>query len=765
MASFCQLVEPVGDSTLACRNMNRVERGALARYASLTACILAVAVGPLDAQAPEHEEEIEGVVRDADSGSPLAGAVVTEVGSGRAATTHGDGSFHLAVPDRDGYALRVERLGYRSLTMEVGGGAVASVLIIQLEASPIDVGGLVVTGAISARAAAEALRPVNVVSGQDLQRRLRGTVAATLAAEPGVSVTAMGPATARPVIRGMSGDRVLMLEDGARSGDLSSTGADHASSLDPASARRIEVVRGPAAILYGSNALGGVVNVIRDEVPTDVPHHPTGAVTLQGSTVTAAVGGNAHVRAALTDHVPIRIEAGGRTSGDLRTPLGRLGNTGTESWSLGGGTSWVGDRGHVGSAVRFHRNDYGIPGGFVGGHEEGVRVEMERASTKVDGRLEGSWGPFRSVEFDGAYTWYRHLEIEPPDLIATFFKLRTTSGDALARHEAWGPFSNGAFGARGSFEQFDFAGELSTPDTRRATVAAYVFEEIDLDPVRIEAGLRYDWVRVDPLQDDPEADIGAILDRTYHAASGSIGVLYSVGGGAILGASVSRAFRTPDVNELYSEGPHLAAYAFEVGNPSLENEVGTGVDVFVRVERDRVSAEVTGFRNDVSGYIYPSETGDTSRTNLPVYQFRGEDALLQGYEGRFEWRVGGDLTAHGTISYVHAARKDGDEPLPLIPPVQGRVGLEYERPGWFARAETAWAGRQDRVGEFETPTAGYAVFDASAGVRLTVAGRLHVLTLSAENLTDRIYRNHLSRVKDIMPEAGRGLSVTYRVVF
>ncbi|MEX0836823.1 MAG: TonB-dependent receptor plug domain-containing protein, partial [Gemmatimonadota bacterium] len=391
---------------------SHVIRRTLVALTVLCAPVLAIRA---DAQTPEHQGEIEGVVRDAESGDPLAGVLVSVVDARPAATTHGDGSFHIAGLAPGMHTLRVERLGYRTLTLDVSTDETGALLVIELTASPLDVSGLIVTGALSERSAAESLRPVNVLSGQDLQRRLQGTVAATLASEPGVAVTSMGPATARPVIRGLSGDRVLMLEDGVRSGDMSSTGSDHATAMDPSSARRIEVVRGPAAILYGSNALGGVVNVIRDEVPSDVPHHPTGAVTLQGQSVTGAYGGSAHVRTAVTDRIPVRLEVGGRSSGDLRTPIGRLENTGAERWNVGGGVAWVEENGHIGAAFRAFKNDYGIPGGFVGGHEEGVRIEMERMSTRVDGRLEGEWGPFRSLEVDGSHTWYRHLEIEPPN--------------------------------------------------------------------------------------------------------------------------------------------------------------------------------------------------------------------------------------------------------------------------------------------------------------------------------------------------------------
>jgi iron complex outermembrane recepter protein len=635
----------------------------------------------------------------------------------------------------------------------------------ELEPSPLVIPGLVITGTLTERSARETLRPVNVMSGDELQRRLQSTVAATLASEPGLATTGMGPATARPVIRGLSGDRVLLLEDGARVGDVSSGSADHATALDPTSALRIEVVRGPAALLYGSNALGGVVNVIRDEVPSWVPHHPTGAATLQTQTVNSTYAGSAFMQLALSGSVPLRVEVTGRTSGDLRTPAGTLDNTGADSWTAGAGTAYVSDWGHVGGAFRYYRNDYGIPGGFVGGHPEGVRVEMERTSSKLRGLVDRRVGPFESLELDATYTWYRHSEIEPPDILGTFFKLRTLSGDVLARHGALGPFSSGAIGARTSWEDFVFRGDLSTPDSRRYTAAAYAFEEIDLEPVTVEAGLRYDWVRVDPLEEDPDSPIGAIRDRTFHAASGSLGLLLDAGAGVTLGASVARAFRTPDIGELYSEGPHLAAYAYEVGNPSLGTEVGTGVDAFVRFGTDAVEAEVTAFYNDIAGYVYGEETGEISPVQLPVYQFKGSDAVLEGFEGRVDWRTVGDLVVQGTASYVRGSLRETDEPLPLIPPLHGRVALEYAPTRWFARAEAELAKGQSRIGEFETATDGYRVFHAAAGLRVTLGGRLHVLTLSLENLTDEEYRNHLSRVKEIMPEAGRGLSVTYRVVF
>ena len=735
------------------------------------AVVLAAIVGPpvtrapAQAQEPEHAGEIEGVVRDAETGEPLAGSFVSVVGTGTAAVTHGDGTFHLTGIEDGSYAIHADRLGYRGVTIEVTVEDESAVVVIELVASPIALQGMVVTATISERDAAEALRPVSVMAGDELQLEMQGTIAATLASLPGLAVTSMGPTVSQPVVRGLSGDRVLLLEDGTRVVDASNSGTDHTNALDPASARRIEIVRGPGALLYGGNALGGVINVIRDEIPSAVPHHMTGSATLQSQTVTGSVGGSAAMTFPVSEHVPVRVEAVARTGGELKTPVGTLLNTDGDMWSGGAGSAYVGDWGHMGASFRGYLNRYGIPGGFVGGHEEGVRIEMERATSKFRTRITRPVGAFQGLRFDAFHSWYEHREIEPPDILGTLYTQQAASGDILGQHAGWGPFAAGAVGARVSWEDFGYGGSLYTPDTRRLRAAAYLLEEIDLGSTRIEWGLRYDWTRADPVHEDRDSDIGEIRDRSFHSVSGSLGILYNPGSGLTLGASAVRAFRSPDIDELYSEGPHLAAYAFEIGNPSLEAEIGRGLDVYIRYESDRLRGELTGFYNDIKGYVYGEDTDRLSRVLLPIYQFQGNDAVFNGFEASVDVDMGRGLAFEAVAASVTGSLKDTDQPLPLVPPLKGHTALKYERPKWFIRGEAEMAARQDRIGEFETATDGYTVLNVSAGTRVTLGGRLNVLTVSLDNATNTEYRNHLSRVKEIMPEAGRGLSITYRVVF
>ena len=435
------------------------------RLTGFVPAALAMAIGAVDSSAQvEHAGEIEGVVLDVDSEEPLAGARISVDGSGAGAVSHGDGTFHVPVPGLRIYTVRVERLGYRTVSLAVDASK-GEIVVVEMETNPISLPGIVILGSVVARAANEVLRPTSVFAGEDLQRRLAGTLAETLSSEPGLAVSTMGPASAHPVIRGLSGDRILMLEDGERVGDEFASGPDHATALDASSARRVEVIRGPGAILYGSNALGGVINVVRDDVPSSVPRHLTGAVTLQGQSVSNAAGGSLHATYGLTDHIPVRLELSRRTSGDLETPVGALENTSTDVREVSAGASWVEDWGHAGATFRYYGNDYGIPGGFVGGHEAGVRVELERTATRLRSVLRPR-GSFESIEIDAGHTWYEHREIEPPDILGTLFERETVSGEVLARHGGWGPFSSGAVGTRASWEDFGFGGSLFTRTPR-----------------------------------------------------------------------------------------------------------------------------------------------------------------------------------------------------------------------------------------------------------------------------------------------------------
>jgi iron complex outermembrane recepter protein len=721
---------------------------------------------------PSDSAAVEGTVVDAANGRPLPGTLVRVVGLARQDVTHEGGEFHLTNLPAGNYTILFERLGYRREVREVRLTAKQTVeLHVQMSPSAIALPGIIVTGTTRASLGDRTVRPATVVSGQELTRRLDVTLATTLDNEPGIAVTSVGPATARPIIRGLGGDRVLVLEDGARVGDLAATSSDHALSVDPLNAQRIEVVRGPTALLYGSNAIGGVINLIRDEVPASVPEQARGMLSLQAQSVNDGMAAGA---SAETGWGPFALRGEGsyRQAGDLRTPAGRLDNTDLRTWSFAAGASRIGRSAHAGLAYRYYDNTYGIPGGFVGSHPDGVTIEMRRHALHGEAHVRGALGPFSTLDIDGKYTNYHHRELESPTIIGTEFGLLSAAGEVVARHEALGPFESGAIGTRLAWRDFAAGGSTRTPPSRDWNAAVFVLEELGVGRIRIQGGARFDWHRIEPLDTTVRFDIGSVRTRSFGSLSGSLGALYAAAPGVALGVSIARAYRTPDTGELFSQGPHLAAYSYEVGNPDLAAEVGLGLDVFMRLNGHHYQVEIAGFRNALDNYVYYRDTGTLSSTGLPVYQAAGADAVLTGFEVSGTVEALANTVLNGVLSHVRGEFRTSGEPLPMMPPLHGQLAVRYDRPGYFAGVTWRGTAAQERVAtaEFETPTRGHSTFDADAGLRWTAFGRVQSVTVRVDNLTDEVVYDHLSPLPDRhtdphTPCPRPSASVIYRVVF
>jgi iron complex outermembrane recepter protein len=711
---------------------------------------------------------LTGVVVDGASGEPITAAFVRLIELRRDDITHQDGSFALRNVGAGTHTLVVQRLGYRTETrrIAISGDVVPPLLRIELTSSPMQLQEVVVTGVVGARSRDAPLRLTTVVGGQELDRKLESTVAGTLRNEPGMAATSLGPATTRPVIRGLGGERILVLEDGARVGDLAGGSPDHAVAVEPITARQLEVVRGPAALLYGSNALGGVLNVVREDIPRSLPDAVHGTIGVQGQSVYrgAMVGG--HVSTALGD-VALRGEASGRMTGDMRTPVGTMANSDSRTVNAALGAGWIRSSGHLGGSYRYYFSQYGIPGGFPGAHTEGVTIDMERHMGRGEFQRRRDMGPFDRLDATASVSSYWHRETEATGVVGTEFTMLTAATDAIARHDRQWIFTQGAVGMRAQYRDFAAGGSVGTPPARDLALALFALEQYDTGPLQLELGARYDFHRVEPLDDAAAINIGNIRTRTFGSFSGSFGGLLRVAEGVQLGATVNRAFRTPDFTELFSDGPHLAAFREEIGNPDLREEVGVGLDGFVRIRRGPVRAEIATFRNVIDNYIYPRFTGDTGRLELPVYQFQGERAQYTGVEGTVEWTVLPNVLIESTVSQVRGTLTTTNEPVPFIPPLNGMLNVRYDRPAFFAGVGMRAAASQRRVGEdpLDIPTDGFTTFNVQGGYRWTMGGQLHSVTLRVENLTDREYREHLSRTKVIMPEAGRDISLLYRVTF
>lgn len=732
---------------------------------------------------------IHGTVVDSESGNPVVGARVRLLELGRSELSHGDGSFHFDNLAPATYAVSVSRVGYapaeRSVRVENDPVRVR----LSLEPSAIEISGLVVTATGDQRSTTDVYQPTTVVSGSELRRQLGTSVAATLSDEPGISQRYNGPAAAQPVIRGLGGDRVLVLEDGQRTGDLASTSADHAVTIDPLTAERIEVVRGAAGVLYGSNALGGVINVIREEVPRTLPE----ALSIEGSTQVESVNRGIAAGAAATaplGPIALRAELSGRTASNTRTPQGELPTTYLDGYNAGLGASWIGSRGYLGIAGRDYSINYGVPGTFKGeaipgAHEGGVEIDLRRSALRFEGALTGGVGPFQSIELDANYVRFDQDELElggpGGPVIGTEFRQFTRTGELVARHRhrAGDIRLRGAMGVWALNKSFSAAGSRTgTAPADQTSLAGFAFEEFGLDPFRVQVGARYDWTQISPLEEGMQ-EIGFVRNRNFGALSGSAAALWEFRPGWTTGVSVSRSFRTPAIEELFSDGPHLANYTYDIGNPDLDAEHGLGADLFLRATLPRFNGEVSFYRNAVSDYIYHEPTGelDPRFNQFPVRRPSQDDAVLIGFESVSQWEVTPRWVVHGKAGYVRGTRKGegGDVPLPAIPPLHGGFGVRYDTPRYFVGASWEVAAEQDRVppqdpeaeipDPFTRPTAGYQLFNATGGYRWTMVGRLHTLTLQVDNLLDTAWRDHLSRIKPVAPQPGRNIRLLYRVGF
>jgi iron complex outermembrane recepter protein len=740
------------------------------------------------AQSPiPARSSVTGIVIDSASASPIIAAEVRLLELHRLERTHEDGRFDFRDVPPGRYTLNARRIGYRVVTRAVVVPNEAADVRVALVPAAVQLATTVVTGALTERPGDEVLSPTVVLSGAALDRRLDATLAASLGRTPGVSISSISPSTARPVIRGLGGDRIVVLEDGQRPGDLSAMSGDHAVTIDPLTAQQIDVVRGPMSLLYGSSALGGVVNVIREEVPISRPDRLHGVVTAQGSSVNrgGTIGGTT---TAALGPLTTRVEGSLRGAGDTRTPVGTMVNTGVEEYNLSAGASLIGNWGHAGGSYRFYANDYGIPGGFVGGHATGVDIVMRRHT----GRAEADWhvdrGALTNIRATATATDYHHTENEPSGRVGTLFDQTVYAGELTARHAAVGPLALGAIGVRAQSRDVLTGGSLQTPSTSDLSLAGFLVEEIGGGATRFQMGVRYDYGRYEP-KEQTFIDVGGVRvpvrERTFGAVSGSLGVLRTLGEGIRFGASFNRAYRTPDFNELYSNGPHLAANSYIVGDPNLNEETGIGVDAFLRVSRGTFNAEVAGFRNRLVDFIFESSRGRAEigpQGGRPRFQFTNEGAVFTGGEGRIEWSATSALVVDATASYVQAhftTERDSIPEItptdtvfhapspypPFIPPLNGQIGARVDRTRWFAGLTARYAAPQHRLGDFETPTAGYFVPGVDLGLRTVRGGQLHTVTLRVDNALDLEYRDHLSRIKEIMPEPGRNVSLLYRMTF
>lgn len=734
--------------------------------ALLTFLVLQADGSPAHPREPVHAV-ISGIVLDGQTHEPIENATVRILELALFRFTDENGRFTFPPVEPAMLTLEISRIGYNRTVMNtrIVGDRETPTLYVHLFPIPIQGAAVVITGEHPDRRYDDPASTAAVLRGKELQRELGQTLAATLKNETGMAIRSMGPAPARPVIRGLGGDRIVISEDGVRTADLSSTSPDHAVTVEPFTVERIEVLRGPRVLLRSSTTIGGIVNIVRNEIPSVLPATVTGNAGLFGESSSNGVLGSAAVVAPLAP-VVLRGEFSRKDAGDLRTAAGTLGNSygRVTNWSAGG--SLTGVWGYAGASVREFDTEYGVPGGFVGAHPRGVDITIFRRQIAARSAVRAGDGLIDRIDLDFSRTYYRHVEYEKSGLIGAEFLTHTYSGSATVHHPASGIFQEGTAGVAIDARTFTVGGFVFTPPSTSLSGAVFAYESLLLGDLELQAAARLDLHRITPERENPAARIGPIRGRTFTTWSAAASAIYDIRNGLFAGVTASRSSRVPTIEELYSEGPHLAAYSYEVGNPLLGAEHGAGLEAFLFIKRPSLHAMVTVFRNDLPSYIITQNTGRINFTTLlPVYAATGVSALLTGVETQVDWHMTGVLSAHASLSITRGTNRTGGRPLPAIPPLKGTVELRYTGPVIGAGAAVELAAAQDRVDEFEEPTAGYGLLNVFAQATVSTGPIVHTLTVAMDNVFDKEYRNHLSRVKIVMPEAGRNLRAIYRLYF
>jgi len=635
----------------------------------------------------------------------------------------------------------------------------------------IDLATVPVTGNPLGVSSDELVVPISILSGRELSLKRESTLGDTLNGIPGVSATSFGPNSSRPVIRGLDAERVRIMQNGIGILDASSLSFDHAVSLDPLVIEQIEVIRGPAALLYGGSAVGGVVNAIDHRIPTeklegvagrteasaggaDSQNNLAGVVDIGNGKI--AVHADAYTRKTSDLDIPGFAVSSrkNRVDGTTRDNRGRLVNSNATSEGGALGASLTFDGGYAGISYSGFRNNYGTVA------DPAVRADMQSDRWDFASEIRELGSVVERIKFKLAHTDYQHQEIENGE-VGTTFKNRGLEGSFEAGHASIGNMK-GVLGVQFQNSNFEALGdEAFVPSVNTQSKALYIYEELPLDQLKLSFGGRIEHVALNAgaFKDD------SAKNNSFNPASYAFGGLYTFNSNWSLASNLSHNERAPSYFELYANGAHLATGQYEIGNPNFDKERSNGVDAQMRWKDDKNSFNFGAYYTRFSSFLGLLGTGDVdAESELPIAQFSSFSATFKGLEadGRFNIADNLDLTLRG--DYVRATNRDNDDPLPRIAPLRLGAGLHYQKNSFGARMDVLHAFKQDRTSENELVTDSYTNLSAIVTYKLPTKLGLEVYA-KANNLLDQEIREHTSFLKDIAPQAGRSLLLGLRADF
>lgn len=776
------------------------------RFSLVFLAILTIAVSSY----AQSSGKISGTVTSQINAMPAPNASVRITQLQRSVETDEQGKYEFADVPVGRYTIVTHLDGFTDQVQSVVVTANASVsadFALRINSLQAEV---TVTASGSEESVFESFQSVNSVGSTRILEQASTSVGEVLEREAGVGKRAFGPGSSRPVIRGFDGDRVLVLQDGSRNGSLGSQSADHGEPIDTMNLERLEVIKGPATLLYGSNAIGGVVNAVTTD---EADPHPGFRGYLSGVGATnnkqAGIGGGIEYG---YKRLLLNLNGNSMRDGDYRTPLGRIPNSASRSYGGNSSIGYFADKGFVVGSFGLDRRRYGVP--FAALFEEGalltdgdgkpckpkkegdaecqydifgiqarfanalpetpdeeIDLRMKRNNYRLRAGFRNVRGPISQGNFSIDRTNYRHEEVETADGVdetATNFFNDTTSYRASFRQANYRMLT-GQFGFEGYNRSYltEGAEQLVNGRVRQSNFAVFGLQELGFDRVSVQFGGRVEHNRYRPV------NTAEYEERDFTGFSGAAAARFRLWEGGAFIANFTSAYRAPSLEELYNNGPHIGTVTFEIGDQDLTRERSTGIEFSLRQQLKRVRLNGSFFTYSIDNFIYlePQDEDGNGNVdvddNLPVAAFTQRDASFTGVDVAADFDINDWLSAFMSADYVNAKLKNGGGPLPRITPFRFRGGVDIRYKGLSVRPEVIFVGSRDlnNIFELETPTDGYGLFNLNASYTIARKHSAHTFAFSSSNLGDKLYRNHLSFIKDLTPEQGRNFRFSYSVRF
>ncbi len=595
----------------------------------------------------------------------------------------------------------------------------------------------------------------NILEGKELQKNISSTLGLTLKNTTDIFVRSMGPATSKPVFRGLSLEYLGIFENNLPVKDLSTTAPDHSIAVNPVGYDKIELLRGPKLLIYTNNALGGLVNLIsKDYLIEEIPETSVNFSTIYESAFDAKIYN-------LKWEIPVNHlftsgSIGIKNSHDMLSGKGIIHNTYFKSNS---GNLNVGFRNAILSACAegsFFDFSYGVPGGFVGAHPKGVDIILERNNINFK-TLIHLHKLVDNVSFYLSRSYYHHVEIEKNGTVGAEFLLKNYYFKTYLNFNKTNILNESIFGIAFENSLNDYGGYVFTPSVNSYLLSAFIYQNIRFGNHFIDYSLRYDHKEYNPENiKNPKQNLP--FKRIFNNFSFSVLVMHNLGQNLYLGLNLGRNERFPTNEELYSNGPHLAAYSFEIGNSKLETEVAYFTELSQSVNLRNVGITSSIFWYEFPNYLLPQNTGRINVAQLlPIYQVTSIKARLFGFSFRSIIDITTSTTLSIDLTFNHGIDRTNAKYLPMMPPTKGSLEINQKFGNLDLTFKNTFAFSQNKLGEFETPTPGYSIVSASFGYQLFLKPILATLKINVDNIFNSTYYNHLSRIKSIYPEPGRNI--------